>query len=61
MESSELEDLRRDIVALRAAIDAALSRGSAGQDPLIRASAAALQDRLHRLEQLEETAGPGHT
>jgi len=58
MELDELDNLRRDVEVLRDAIDSKLESGAAGQDPLIRASAATLQQRIHRLEQLEETAAP---
>jgi hypothetical protein len=59
--NNELDDIRLDIEVLRALIDAALDRGVHGSDPLLRAIAAVLQDRRHRLEQLsrdENAAAP---
>jgi hypothetical protein len=61
MDPDELENLRRDIEVLRTTIESALTSGAAGQDPLVRASAATLQNRLHRLEQLEENRGLADT
>jgi hypothetical protein len=55
MDENELQKLRRDVDILRKAIDSALQNGAAGQHPLVRAAAATLQERLQRLERLEET------
>lgn len=49
----EIDDLRLDTQVLRALIDAVLDRGATGEDLLLQACAAALRDRLLRLEQLE--------
>jgi len=51
--SRESEDLRLDIQTLRALVDAALDRGAAGDDILLRACANVLQKRQAQLEELE--------
>ncbi len=50
--AQQLDDLRLDIATLQTLIDAFLDRGAGGEDLLLRACAATLQDRRHRLQQL---------
>jgi hypothetical protein len=51
--ADDVDELRLDIDNLRQLIDGLLDEGRSGGDPMIRACALTLQDRRHRLEQIE--------
>ena len=52
----DIEELRLDIAALRALIDRVLDDGAAPTDPMLRAAANVLYERVQEVSRLEQAA-----
>lgn len=52
----EIDDLRVDVATLRALIDHLLDNGAAATDPMLRAAANVLYERVQQVTRLEQAS-----